>query len=235
MYEFKNEVLLDASNWAIQQDTLLKMEQTLPMIEEYDNTDGNSDPIGSPLWDIIQEPLKEVYTIPLFKQEFCDMVLSELKKMQFEIPFKPNPEEDELRRIPEIVLENSTPDFYEETLEIVRTQINIILFTLFNRQVDGGCIQLANYNPRTIQQTSWHHDASADISIVVPLNTGYYEGGGTDFHNRGSVPPLPTGHGLIFPSFTHLHRGAPVYSGDRYLLVMWLTIDEKDRKEDRFR
>jgi len=80
MYEFKNEVLLDASNWAIQKDTLLKMEQTLPMIEEYDNTDGNSDPIGSPLWDIIQEPVKEVYTIPLFKQEFCDMVLSELKK-----------------------------------------------------------------------------------------------------------------------------------------------------------
>ena len=41
MYEFKNEILLDASNWAVQQDTLLKMEQTLPMIEEYDNTDGN--------------------------------------------------------------------------------------------------------------------------------------------------------------------------------------------------
>jgi hypothetical protein len=31
-----------------------------------------------------------------------------------------------------------------------------------------------------------------------------------------------SGHALIFPSFTNLHRGLPVESGDRYLLVFWL-------------
>jgi len=46
--------------------------------------------------------------------------------------------------------------------------------------------------------------------------------GGTDFHGRGVVYPLPSGHALFFPSFSHMHRGLPVKSGDRYLLVFWL-------------
>jgi predicted 2-oxoglutarate/Fe(II)-dependent dioxygenase YbiX len=67
----------------------------------------------------------------------------------------------------------------------------------------------------------------ADISVVVPLNTGEYEGGGTEFHGLGKLKPLPTGHALIFPSFTKLHRGLPVQSGDRYLLVFWLYNAQK--------
>ena len=52
--------------------------------------------------------------------------------------------------------------------------------------------------------------------------TGGYEGGGTAFHNYGEIKPLPTGHALMFPSFTNLHKGLPVGTGDRYLLVFWL-------------
>ncbi len=77
------------------------------------------------------------------------------------------------------------------------------------------------------KQGAWHHDASADISMVVPLNTGEYQGGGTEFLNRGTVEPLPTGHALIFPSFTHMHRELAVESGDRYLLVFWLKCTEE--------
>ena len=93
---------------------------------------------------------------------------------------------------------------------------------LWGRVVTDGGIQIANYNIRDKQQGAWHHDASADISVVVPLNTGEYEGGGTEFQGRGVVEPLPTGSALMFPSFTHMHRGLPVQSGDRYLLVFWL-------------
>ena len=57
----------------------------------------------------------------------------------------------------------------------------------------------------------------------MPLNTGKYTGGGTEFWKKGIVEPLPTGSGLIFPSYTHMHRGLPVEEGDRYLLVFWLT------------
>ena len=39
---------------------------------------------------------------------------------------------------------------------------------------------------------------------------------------RGVVEPLPSGHALIFPSFTHMHRGLAVGEGNRYLLVFWL-------------
>ena len=38
----------------------------------------------------------------------------------------------------------------------------------------------------------------------------------------GKLNPLPTGHALIFPSFTKMHRGLPVVKGDRFLLVFWL-------------
>ena len=77
-------------------------------------------------------------------------------------------------------------------------------------------------NLKDKKQGAWHHDASADISVVVPLNTGDYKGGGTEFHNYGSISPLPSGHALIFPSFTNMHRGLPVEFGNRYLLVFWL-------------
>jgi predicted 2-oxoglutarate/Fe(II)-dependent dioxygenase YbiX len=83
-------------------------------------------------------------------------------------------------------------------------------------------VQIANYNLKDKQQGAWHHDESADISVVIPLNTGDYKGGGTEFHNHGVLSPLPSGHALIFPSFTNLHRGLPVEEGDRYLLVFWL-------------
>jgi predicted 2-oxoglutarate/Fe(II)-dependent dioxygenase YbiX len=68
------------------------------------------------------------------------------------------------------------------------------------------------------------------MSVVVPLNTGAYEGGGTEFHNHGTLAPLPSGHALIFPSFTHLHRGLAVTKGERYLLVFWLY--HRERLED---
>ena len=71
-------------------------------------------------------------------------------------------------------------------------------------------------------QGSWHHDHSADITMVVPLNTGEYDGGGTEFWKKDSKP-LPIGTALFFPSFHNLHRGLPVTSGDRYLLVFWLN------------
>jgi hypothetical protein len=61
---------------------------------------------------------------------------------------------------------------------------------------------------------------AADISVVIPLNTGDYKGGGTEFHNHGVLSPLPSGHALIFPSFTNLHSGLPVESR-RVIGIFW--------------
>ena len=150
-----------------------------------------------------------------------------MKNLESFYGFKPNLDEDELRQIPEIVLQECCPDIYNSLFQIIYSVVNPVLLSIWNRHVTGGGIQIANYNLKDKKQGAWHHDADADISIVVPLNTGEYKGGGTEFLNRGIVKPIPTGNALIFPSFTHMHRGLPIESGDRYLLVFWLTCKEQ--------
>jgi len=111
---------------------------------------------------------------------------------------------------------------------VVQTVIDPIIMALWQRKCgDPATIQIANYNLAETGVGHWHHDETSDISVVVPLNTGSYTGGGTEFHNYGKLKPLPNGHGLIFPSFTHAHRGLPVSEGDRYLLVFWLCNKER--------
>jgi predicted 2-oxoglutarate/Fe(II)-dependent dioxygenase YbiX len=59
------------------------------------------------------------------------------------------------------------------------------------------------------------------FSIVCYLNEEF-EGGRTTFPNLGhSVAPC-RGKAIVFPS-TYLHRAEPVTSGEKYVLVSWLT------------
>jgi predicted 2-oxoglutarate/Fe(II)-dependent dioxygenase YbiX len=151
------------------------------------------------------------------------MLLDEVENMKLYFNFEPNPEEDELRQIPEIVLEEFAPDIFLSMMSVVYSVMNPIFMVLWQRYIETSySIQVANYNIKEKQQGAWHHDQTSDISVVVPLNTGDYKGGGTEFMGRGVVEPLPNGHALIFPSFTHMHRGLAVDEGDRYLLVFWL-------------
>jgi hypothetical protein len=229
-YQLKNLLLGFPSDWFIDKKTFAKTKESLPQLVDFYQKDGVIDLDHLPLEDIIQEPLKDVYTLPLFSKEFCKILLDEIKNMQKYFDFSPNKDEDELRQIPEIVFNEKCPQLYDSLMQVIYSAVNPILLTIWNRHITGGNVQVANYNLKGKKQGAWHHDASADISIVVPLNTGEYEGGGTEFLKRGIVEPLPTGSALIFPSFTHMHRGLPVKSGDRYLLVFWLTCDEETKK-----
>ena len=237
-YIIKNHLLLIPAEWMIENKTSKAIKTSIPSIMKFAKDEGTKDfnkPIKKllPILDIVKSPLPEIYTIPMFTESFCDMLLDEIKNMEEYLGFTTNEEEDKFRQIPEIVLQNEIKDMYISFMKIVFEKFNPIFQSLWQRDVSGGGIQIANYNPRTIQQTSWHHDFSADISVVVPLNTGSYKGGGTEFFNKGIIDPLPKGHALMFPSFTHMHRGMPVKKGDRYLLVFWLTIDENERKAHR--
>jgi hypothetical protein len=165
----------------------------------------------------------EIYRVPIFSRQYCKMLCEEIDNMRRVIGFEPNAGEDELRQIPEIVLKEQVPELYRNMWHVVQNVLAPIIFSLYQREVSEiASVQIANYNLRDKQQGAWHHDESADISVVIPLNTGDYKGGGTEFHNHGVLSPLPSGHALIFPSFTNLHRGLPVEEGDRYLLVFWL-------------
>ena len=222
IYQTKNLLLTYPADWYIQKDTFDAVKDSIAPIVSFYEDSGVEPRKDTKLDKIIEEPLKDVYTVPFFSAKFCDILLDEMKNLEDHFGFVPNPEEDNLRQIPEITFQDNCPEIYQSLMQTIYTIGNPIFLNIWNRHVDSGAIQIANYNLRDKKQGAWHHDASADISMVVPLNTGKYKGGGTEFLKRGTVEPLPTGHALIFPSFTHMHRGLAVESGDRYLLVFWL-------------
>ena len=226
-YKTKNILLEHPADWYIDDQTFDAVQHSLSDIVNFYENQGNNNPVKNKLHKIIKEPLKDVYTVPFFSEKFCQILLDEMHNLEDFYGFIPNPEEDELRQIPEITFQDNCPEIYNSLFQTIYTIGNPIFLNIWNRHVNGGGIQIANYNLKDKKQGAWHHDASADISMVVPLNTGEYKGGGTEFLNRGTVEPLPTGNALIFPSFTHMHRGLSVESGNRYLLVFWLKCIEE--------
>ena len=226
-YKTKNILLEHPADWYINKQTFDAVKDSIPNIVDFYENKGNISPVQNKLHNIIEEPLKDVYTVPFFSEKFCSILVDEMKNLEKFYGFKPNADEDTLRQIPEITFQDNCPEVYQSLFQTIYTIGNPIFLNIWNRHVNAGGIQIANYNLKGKKQGAWHHDASAEISMVVPLNTGDYEGGGTEFLNRGTVKPLPTGHALIFPSFTHMHRGLSVESGNRYLLVFWLKCIEE--------
>ena len=216
------------SHWMINQATYDAVQETIPIVAKYHADAGTEKMAKTPIHGMAKKIYPDVYKIPLFRRQFCKLLVKEIDSMRKEIGFEGNKDEDTLRQIPEIVLQQQCPELYRNMWFVAQTVLNPIFMAIWQRSCgDPASIQIANYNLKDKKQGAWHHDESADISVVVPLNTGDYEGGGTEFHNHGAIKPLPTGHALIFPSFTQLHKGLPVGSGDRYLLVFWLC--NKDR------
>ena len=233
MYEIKNYMLSMQSHWFINQPLYKAVQESVPLIADYRTNQGVDRLAKTPVSQLCKRLFPDVYRVPLFRRQFCKMLVEEIKHMEQEIVFKVNDDEDELRQIPEIVLRDHVPELYRNMWFVVQNVLQPIFYTLYQRDChDVASIQIANYNPKDKQQGAWHHDESADISVVVPLNTDEYKGGGTEFHNHGVLRPLPNGHALIFPSFTNLHRGLAVDSGDRYLLVFWLM--DKKRLIERY-
>ena len=108
-YQLKNLLLGFPSDWFIDKKTFAKTKESLPQLVDFYQKDGVIDLDHLPLEDIIQEPLKDVYTLPLFSKEFCKILLDEIKNMQKYFDFSPNKDEDELRQIPEIVFNEKCP------------------------------------------------------------------------------------------------------------------------------
>lgn len=230
-YQVKNLLLTQPSDWFIEKNTFQAVGESQEKLADFFKNNGQNNLPNLPIDTLLTEHLKNVYSIPLFSETFCDIFKDELKNIEKHTNFNPNPEEDKLRQIPEIVLQEAVPQIYGALMQVVFTILNPIFMNLWGRVVSAGGIQVANYNLKEKKQGAWHHDSSADISVVVPLNTGDYKGGGTEFSKLGTVKPIPTGNALIFPSFTHMHRGLPVEAGDRYLLVFWLVC--KNSLEDK--
>lgn len=216
-----SQLLHYPSDWWIEEETREAIKQSSPSLKQFIADEAMNDPELNALNALIKEPAKEVFTIPLFTEPFCKLLLEKMQGMRF----KPNDDEDAARQIPEVVFSEECPALHDSMMYVAKAVLNPIFMSLWGRTCHSGNVQVANYNPRKKAKGAWHHDASSDITVVIPLNTGYYTGGGTEFSGRGEIAPLPNGTALIFPSFTHMHRGLPVAEGDRYLLVFWLKGD----------
>ena len=175
-YEVKNLLLTQPSDWFIEDKTFQAVKESQLDIVRFLKSKGQENLDNIPLHSVINEPIKDVYTAPIFSETFCDIFKDELDNIKKYFNFEPNTDEDKLRQIPEIVLQDHIPDLYLSLMNVVSSIFNPIFMGLWGRVVTG----------------------------------------------RGIVEPLPTGSALMFPSFTHMHRGLPVQSGDRYLLVFWL-------------
>jgi hypothetical protein len=224
-YKVSNEKLLIPSHWMYQKATSSAFTNDKYGVENDKMIDEDYD---FEMTKLLKRVGSEIYTFPLFNEKFVSLVREEIEIIAKNKQFKANLNEPEEARIDEFVLNEMCPEWYMALLYNVIHDFNVLFYYLFGRRIGSGIIQLANYNYTKINKTTWHHDRDSDITVVVPLNTGEYEGGGTDFFYRESVPPLPNGTGLIFPAFGHVHRGAPVFSGDRFLLVFWLKAVPHD-------
>ena len=222
------------SHWGINQPTFKAAEESIPEIIKYASEGATAKMPQTSLRKMAKRIFPDVFSFPLLRKQYCKMLMEEIEHMKDEIDFNVNPEEDLDRQIPEIIFAEHCPELHNHFSLVVKTIINPMIICLWQRNsANISTIQIANYNLKDKAQGAFHHDVDADVSVVVPLNTGDYKGGGTEFHNHGKIKPIPTGHALVFPSFSQFHRGLPIVGeGNRYLLVFWLY--DRSRVEKLF-
>jgi len=145
-YQVKNLLLAYPSDWYIQKDTFDAVKDSIQPIVNFYEDSGVEPRQDTKLDNIIKEPLKDVYTVPFFSEKFCDILLDEMKNLEAHFGFNPNPEEDNLRQIPEITFQDNCPQIFQSLMQTIYTIGNPIFLNIWNRHVDSGGIQIANYN-----------------------------------------------------------------------------------------
>jgi len=169
----------------------------------------------------LKEVFTDVYTLPLLSEVFCKEIIKKSNSLGFEV----NERESVSCQIPECILNEKDENFADFLLvNVIDGIANKFFKSIWGRIVNTGNVQVAKYDIKENVETHFHHDTTSEVTVVIPLNTGDYLGGGTEFKKHGIVKPLPTGHALFFPSFTKEHRGLQTTQGSRYLLVFWLKF-----------
>ena len=82
IYQPKNLLLTYPSDWYIQKDTLKAVKNSINPIVDFYEESGTNSPKPTELDKIIDEPLKDVYTVPFFSAKFCEILLDEMKHLE---------------------------------------------------------------------------------------------------------------------------------------------------------
>ena len=90
MYQLKNYLLSMQSHWMINQPLYTSVQDTLPEIARYRAKQGREDLLKVPVLDHVKKSFDGVYKVPLFRRQFCKMLVEEIELMKKEIPFEPN-------------------------------------------------------------------------------------------------------------------------------------------------
>ena len=151
-YEVKNLLLTQPSDWFIEDKTFQAVKESQLDIVRFLKSKGQENLDNLPLHSVINEPIKDVYTAPIFSETFCDIFKDELDNIKKHFNFEPNTDEDKLRQIPEIVLQDHIPDLYLSLMNVISSIFNPIFMGLWGRVVTDGGVQIANYNIKDKQQ-----------------------------------------------------------------------------------
>ena len=109
------------SHWMINQATYDAVQETIPIVAKYHADAGTEKMAKTPIHGMAKKIYPDVYKIPLFRRQFCKLLVKEIDSMRKEIGFEGNKDEDTLRQIPEIVLQQQCPELYRNMWFVAQT------------------------------------------------------------------------------------------------------------------
>jgi hypothetical protein len=184
--------------------------------------------------DIIQEA-QGVFSFSLFASDVCQSFLHELREANYwsDATVGKKAEdwtvnsivEQSFRRASVIFLQD-LPRLYSEFDLAIEQKVKPILLKVWNLSLNKHRgAQVVRYKPGGHYRP--HADAALDmedryVTVLCYLNDDF-EGGQTTFTylNNLSIQPA-SGKAIIFPS-TYVHQAEPVLSGEKFVIVTWLT------------
>ncbi|MAR66981.1 MAG: hypothetical protein CL833_07025, partial [Crocinitomicaceae bacterium] len=168
-------------------------------------------------WDLIlDEPIDNLITFPLFTEEFCEVVIQEAEKNarweQKRHDFYPT--------VDTLLSTFGFDDIYNRVLREFVYPAAIFFWHLDGNQWPQMNAEnfMVKYTMDAQGHLNLHHDFSA-ITALLTLNKDF-TGGGTYFSKQKKTHIGPVGEISIHPgAITHRHGGRPIHSGKRYIIV----------------
>ena len=168
-------------------------------------------------WDLIlDEPITDVLTFPLFNEDFCEAIIQEAER-------NAKWEHKRHKFYP-------TVDTLLETFEFDSIWQRVLREFVFpaaisHWKLDGDLWPnmtsenfMVKYSMDAQGHLNLHHDFSS-ITSLVTLNNNF-TGGGTYFSKQNKTYKGIVGEVSIHPgAITHRHGGRPIHSGERYIIV----------------
>lgn len=174
-------------------------------------------------WDlIVDEPLTDVFTFPLFSDRFCQEVIKIAESLN-----KWETDRHDYYPTIDVLLEKiGLNDVYDRVLKEYGYECAIHMWGLDGKNWPNMKSEnfMIKYTEDRQGHLSLHHDYS-DISFLLALNDEY-EGGGTYFHRQKTLHKGKPGYISLHPgAITHKHGGRPVKKGKRYIIVSFCRFD----------